>query len=185
MWIARIKTRLRDFGRNDDGTIAVEATIILPMMFWTFLSVFSIFHAFRTYSINHKAAFSIGDSISRETAPLDQAYIDGSLQLFEYLSNSQNLSSLRVTSLYYDAENDRFYRDWSKTSGGRPELSNGDVADWTSRLPVMPDNERVMLVETWSTYEPPFRTGLEEREIKNFVFTRPRFAPRVCWQQCN
>ncbi|KHA51824.1 MAG: TadE/TadG family type IV pilus assembly protein [Sulfitobacter geojensis] len=185
MWIARIKTRLRDFGRNDDGTIAVEATIILPMMFWTFLSVFSIFHAFRTYSINHKAAFSIGDSISRETAPLDQAYIDGSLQLFEYLSNSQNLSSLRVTSLYYDAENDRFYRDWSKTSGGRPELSNGDVADWTSRLPVMPDNERVMLVETWSTYEPPFRTGLEEREIKNFVFTRPRFAPRVCWQECN
>jgi hypothetical protein len=185
MWIARIKTRLRGFLRNDDGTIAIEAMIILPVMFWTFLSVFSIFHAFRTYSINHKAAFSISDSISRETAPLDQAYLDGALQLFEYLSNSQSMSSLRVTSLYFDAENDRFYRDWSKVSGGKPELSNGDVSDWISKLPSVPNNERIMLVETWSTYEPPFKTGLEQREIKNFVFTRPRFAPRVCWQECN
>ncbi|MDF3413137.1 hypothetical protein HKX54_01605 [Sulfitobacter sp. M57] len=185
MWTARIKTRLRGFLRDDDGNIAVEAMIVLPVMFWAFLSVFSIFHAFRTYSINHKAAFTIGDSISRETAPLDQAYLDGSLQLFEYLSNSQSLSSLRVTSLFYDGDDQRFYRDWSKTSGGKPELSNGDVRDWANRLPVMPDNERIVLVETWSNYEPPFRTGLERREIKNFVFTRPRFAPRVCWRECN
>ncbi len=184
MYIARIKSALGGFARREDGTIAMEAMIIMPVMFWAFLSMFSIFDAFRTYSINQKAAFTIGDSISRETAPLDQAYINGTHAMFEYLSRSQGQSALRVTSLLYDAANDRFSADWSKTAGARNELSSADVEGWSTKLPVMPDGERVMLVETWSEYEPPFNTGLEEREIRNFVFTRPRFAPRVCWEEC-
>lgn len=185
MKISCLKSRLRGFVRDDEGNVAMEAMIVLPVMFWTFLSVFSIFDAFRTYSINNKAAYTIGDSISRETAPIDQAYLDGSLQLFEYLSGSQGQSSLRVTSLYFDAGQNEFRTDWSKVSGAKPELSDGDVAGWTTKLPVVPNAERIMLVETWSTYDPPFKTGLEEREITNFVFTRPRFAPRVCWLLCN
>lgn len=185
MKISYIKTRLRGFLRDEEGNIAIEAMIILPVMFWTFLSVFSIFDAFRTYSINNKAAFTIGDSISRETAPIDQAYLDGSLQLFEYLSRSSGNSTIRVSSLYFDEAQDRFYTDWSKVSGSKPELSDSDVSGWSTKLPIIPDNERIMLVETWSSYEAPFKTGLEEREITNFVFTRPRFAPRVCWTQCN
>ncbi len=185
MLFARIKSRLSGFARREDGTIALEAMIVMPVMFWAFLSMFSIFDAFRTYSINQKAAFTIGDSISRETAPLDSDYIAGSLQLFEYLSDSQGQSAIRISSLYYDAAGDRFYSDWSKVSGAVAELSSNDVQEWSTKLPVLPDNERVMLVETWSQYTPPFNTGLEEREIRNFVFTRPRFAPRVCWEECN
>ena len=45
----------------------------------------------------------------------------------------------------------------------------------------MPDNERITLVETWRDFEPLFKTGLERREIRNFVFTRPRYAPRTIW----
>ncbi|MFK7835384.1 MAG: TadE/TadG family type IV pilus assembly protein [Sulfitobacter sp.] len=185
MYLTWIKTRLAGFARREDGTIAVEAMIILPMMFWAFLSVFSIFDTYRTYTISQKAAFTIGDAISRETAPLDSDYMNGMHGLFEYLSQSQGQSSLRVTSLLYDGNADEFTADWSKARGSRPELTTNDVRSWTDRLPVMPNGERVMLVETWSTYDPPFATGLEQREIKNFVFTRPRFAPRVCWDQCN
>lgn len=181
----RITQRLRGFARDEEGTIAMEAMIILPFMFWSFLALFSIFDAFRTYGINGKAAYTISDSISRETAPIDQAYLDGALQLFEYLSRSEDKSTIRVSSLYYNGSEDRFYRDWSKVSGNATELSDGDVSGWGSRLPTIPDGERIMVVETWSDYDPPFKTGLEEREITNFVFTRPRFAPRVCWDQCN
>lgn len=184
MLMHRIKSCLAGFFRRDDGTIALEAMIILPMMFWSFLSVFSIFDTFRTYSINQKAAFTIGDAISRETAPLDAAYLTGALGLFEYLSQSQGQSALRVSSLRWDGNRNRFYRDWSRTRGAVAELSNDDVQGWANKLPVLPHNERVMLVETWSQYDPPFATGLEQREIHNFVFTRPRFAPRVCWELC-
>lgn len=182
--MTRIKTFLTKFARREDGTIAMEAMIIMPMMFWCFLSVFSIFETFRTYSINQKAAFTIGDVISRETNPLDDSYLDGVHDLFEYLSNSQGNTRMRVSALRWDSNDDRFYLIWSETRGSMPELLDGDVETWDDRLPAMPHNEQIMLVETWSTYDPPFATGLEQREIENFVFTRPRFAPRVCWENC-
>lgn len=185
MQMTRLRARLAGFARREDGTIAIEAMIVLPVMFWAFLSVFSIFDTYRTYTINQKAAFTIGDAISRETAPIDDEYLTGAHQLFEYLARSAGNSSIRVTSLQWNQAEDRFYRDWSKVRGSVPELSNDDVRDWSTKLPVMPDMERVMLVETWTTYDPPFATGLEQREVRNFVFTRPRFAPRVCWDECN
>lgn len=190
MFATRFKTRLSgvlrgDFFRDEEGVIAIEAVIIMPMIFWTFLSLFSIFDSFRMYSINQKAAFTIGDAISRETLPIDGEYLSGALNLFEYLSKSQGNAAIRVTSLRYDAGNDRFRRDWSETRGWVDSLSNSDVRNWTDRLPIMVNNERLILVETWNRYEPPFRTGLELNEIKNFVFTRPRYAPRVCWVECD
>lgn len=186
MSIHRLRSALRcDFMRKEDGSISIEAMIVLPLMFWAFLAMFSIFDAFRMYGINQKAAFSIGDAISRETLPLDDDYLDGVHSLFEYLSLSEGSSSMRVSSVWFDAANNRYRTDWSRTRGDVMALSSGDVQSWHDRLPVMPDNERILLVETWSDYEPPFATGLEEREIQNFVFTRPRYAPRVCWEYCN
>ncbi|MEM7520035.1 MAG: hypothetical protein AAF307_03270 [Pseudomonadota bacterium] len=184
MILKSLYSRLANFARREDGTLALEAMIVLPAMFWAFLAIFSIFETVRTYDLAQKAAFTIGDAISRETAPLDNNYMIGMHALYEYLSQTQGQSAIRVSSLRWDAGNNRFYSDWSRTQGNAAQLTSEDVRSWSTRLPVMPDNERVMLVETWSNYDPPFDTGLGQREIRNFVFTRPRFAPRVCWEQC-
>ena len=170
-----------DFARREDGTIAIEAMIILPLLFGTFLSLFSIFDAFRQYSLNQKAAYTVSDAISRETVPLDANYLQGVADLFEYMTRPGTDMKLRVTSVYYDAEDDTYKSDWSKTNGNVTARTDSSVAALADRLPVMVDNERIMVVETWSTYDPPFKTGLEQKEIKNFVFTRPRYAPRVLW----
>ena len=159
--------------------------IVMPLLFWTYLSMFSIFDAFRMYSINQKAAYTIGDAISRETVPIDGEYLAGVQDLFEYLSRSQDKTSIRVSSVWYDAGADEYRADWSQKLGWVVPLTDIDVKNWHSKLPVLPDNERLVLVETWSEYDPPFNTGLEDREIRNFVFTRPRYAPRVCWETCN
>ena len=79
MYFARLKVGLRsvlrcDFARREDGTIALEAMVMTPILFWTFLALFSIFDTFRTYSANQKAAFTVSDAISRETVPLDDDY---------------------------------------------------------------------------------------------------------------
>lgn len=184
MSLATLQQHLRGFARREDGTIAMEAMIVLPAMFWAFLVCFSIFDTFRMYNINQKAAYTIGDSISRETVPLDASYLNGSRQMFEYLAQSNGQSALRVSSLQWNETEGRFYSDWSKTAGSKPELTDADVQAMTNKLPFMPDGERIMLVETWTDYDPPFKTGLEQQEIKNFVFTRVRFAPRVCWETC-
>lgn len=181
----RLKALLRaDFFRNEDGVIAIEAMIILPMMFWTFLSLFSIFDSFRTYSINQKAAYTIGDAISRETQPIDDEYLTGVKQLYDYLART-NDSALRATSMRWDQSRNRYMVDWSETRGWAGGLSSDDVREWADRLPTIPDGERVVVVETWDRYDPPFATGLERKIIRNFVFTRPRYAPRVCWETCN
>jgi len=190
MLMIQIKSTLRsflrcDFLRREDGVIAIEALVVLPLLFWTYLSMFSIFDAFRMNSINQKAAFTIGDAISRETVPIDNQYLVGVRDLFEYLARAKDKSSIRVSSLWYDAVADEYKADWSQKLGSIEPLTNIDVKNWHQRLPVMPDNERLILVETWSDYDPPFKTGLEISEIRNFVFTRPRYAPRVCWETCN
>ena len=57
----------------------------------------------------------------------------------------------------------------------------GDLAE---RLPVMPDGERVILVETSNEWVPAFNVGFETTLLDNFNFTSPRFAPQLCWESC-
>ena len=173
------------FVRRQDGAVAIEAMLIMPMMFWAFLCLFAIHDAWRSYGIHQKAAFSIGDAISRETFPIDDAYIDGAHDLFEYLAHSAGNTNLRVSQIWYDGPNDVYKADWSKTRGGAEPLTDAEVANWHHKLPIMPHNERVVLLETWSFYDPPFDTGLTADEIRTYVFTRPRYAPRVCFETCN
>ena len=92
--------------------------------------------------------------------------------------------ALRITSVKYDADADEYRRDWSKTKGWMPPLDDSAVEDLRNSLPVMPDGERVVVVETFERYDPPFNMGLSDHEIHNFVFTRPRYAPRVCFDEC-
>ena len=170
------------FGRDESGTIAIETIIIIPVLFWAYLSMFSMFHAYRQHSISQKTAFTIGDMVSRETAYLDAAYLDGAQDLLVYLTGAEKSdTSIRITSVKYNANKEIYRRDWSRARGWMPVLSNKKVKALNERLPVMEHNERVMLVETWVKYDPPFATVLSNHEIVNFVFTRPRYAPQVLW----
>ena len=90
------------FAQREDGSVAIEAVIILPLLFMTFLSLFSIFDAFNQYSANQKAAYTVGDMLSRETAHVDNDYLDGTHQLFDYLTRSPQESALRISLLKYN-----------------------------------------------------------------------------------
>ncbi|GGX52990.1 hypothetical protein GCM10007385_21290 [Tateyamaria omphalii] len=178
----RFIAKLRTFHDDERGSLAVETVIIIPVLFWAYLSMFAIFDSYRQHSINQKAAYTIGDIISRETTPLDTAYMNGTRDVLAYLTaNTEGNVAVRVTSVKYDAENGVYKRDWSQAKGWRPARGDADVSELKTLLPVMPHNEHVMVVETFVKYDPPFATGLQNREIQNFVFTRPRYAPRVLW----
>lgn len=178
----RFTNFLRRFRDDEKGMIAVETVIIIPVLFWAYLSMFAIFDAYRQHSINQKAAYTIGDIISRETNPLDPAYMTGTREMLAYLTaNDVNDVAVRITSVTYDEDNDEYIRYWSEKKGWMPALSNEAIQALRDDLPVMPDNETVVVVETFVKYDPPFNTGLTNREIHNFVFTRPRYAPQVLW----
>lgn len=178
---AAFKNRIARFAGETEGTVAIEAVIALPILFWAFLASFVYFDAYRQNSINIKAAYTVGDMLSRETNSIDGDYLDGMKSLFDYLAGPARNTKMRVTVLQWDEEDDAYIRDWSKTRGAVTELTNNDLAALTNDLPIMADNERLILVETWSHYIPPFNVGLAERDMYNFVFTSPRFSPLLPW----
>ena len=183
----RLTNWLQSFRRDEKGSIAIETVLIIPALFWAYLALFAIFDVYRQYSVNQKAAFTLGDMVSRETTPIDNEYVDGSLELLQYLTNARDAAdvSIRISSIAYRQDSDSFELDWSQTRGDAiTPLAEADVADWHDRLPVMADNDHITVVETFVDYDPPFNTGLADREIRNFVFTKPRYSTWVCFVEC-
>lgn len=176
-----------DFARREDGSVAIETMIMLPVMFWALLSGFAIHDAFRNYGLHQKAAYSIGDAISRETVPIDDEYFSGMRSTFEYLAHSQGQTDMRISEFLYDKVAGEYKLFWSEVLGGVEVLTQAEVKNWHHKLPMMMDNERITLLETWSDYDAPFNTGLTNDEIRTFVFTSARYAPGVCYQgyDCN
>lgn len=182
MYLPKFKNPMRStFARKEDGAAHIEAMIMIPMMFMVMITVITLLDFTRQHGAHQKAAFTIGDMISRETLPIDAAYLTGTQVLLNTLTRTPQDSSLRVSIVRYDANNKIFKLDWSNVTGGFTSLSNQDVRNWTDRLPNMVHNERVIVVETFARYEPPFNIGLGTQDIANFVFTRPRYAPQVLW----
>ena len=178
----KLRARAEHFGRNESGNIALETLIIVPILFWAFFATFTIFDAYRQHSLNQKAAYTIGDLVSRQTPELNTAFLTGTQELFEDLVRTNNASSVRITSVQYDETNDRYLRHWSRSIGAKQEAGEQEVAGWANLLPIMPDDEYITVVETWTPYEAPFNVGIANHEIHNFIFTRPRYAPNIRWE---
>ncbi|MEM6888017.1 MAG: hypothetical protein AAF636_07740 [Pseudomonadota bacterium] len=179
--IQKIKAHLRCFRSEERGNIAIEFIIIVPVLFWGFFATVTIFDAYRQHSVNQKAAYTIGDLVSRQPDALDPAFLSGAQDLFEDLVRINGGSSIRVTSVWYDEVNDRYVRDWSRAVGAKLDAGVVEVESWNNLLPLMPNFEYITVVETWTDYSAPFDVGIVDHEIHNFIFTRPRYAPSITW----
>ena len=178
--LENLKLHLKAFRDNDRGTVAVEAVVIFPMVMWAFLAMFVYFEGYRQTAINHKAANTIADMLSRETANITPTYVNNTKELFDLLAEANGDTKIRLSVIKWAKRHDSFRVNWSKAKGqGISGLTNDDVANMTGKLPEVPNQERMVLVETWSTYKPLFRIGMENTVINTFVFTRLRFAPQL------
>jgi len=176
-----LKSFLRNFRDDTKGLVAVEAVIMFPILFWCFLAMFTFFDAYRQVSIGQKAAYTISDMISRETDNLDATYMDNTLELFDYLTNSTTNTALRVSVIYYDDTAAQYYLGWSEGRGGQTALTDAIIQAWDDVLPVLPESEALILVETWSGYVAPFNIGLDDQDLETFIFASPRFASQLGW----
>ncbi len=172
--------QLRGFRQNTEGALTVEFMLLAPLLLWTFAAIYTFFDAFRQDAVNLKAAYTISDLVSRETTELNETYIDSMYAMSQLLIRSDSATSIRISVVRWDEEDDRYYLDWSKERGESfVEWTNATISEVEERLPVMPDQERVILVETRNDLEPAFKVGLPSMDLDNFVFSRPRFAPLV------
>jgi len=183
MYISKLTRALRHkFARSEDGSGSVEAVIMIPLMFMVIISSMTVLDLTRQHNLHSKAAFTIRDMVSRETLPIDPDYLAGAHALLNTMTRTPQDSSIRLSVVRFDDGNNIMKLDWSHSSGGYTPLTNHQVRNWVDKLPHMVHNERMIIVETFARYDPPFEVGLGTPEIDNFVFTRPRYAPQVLWQ---
>ncbi|WP_343079668.1 hypothetical protein [Ostreiculturibacter nitratireducens] len=173
--------RFRLFRARTEGSMSVEAVLILPLLVWWYVAAFQFFEAFRERTVNEKAAFTITDMITRETLPVDANYIDGMGTVFDYLTNSDEQTWVRVTSVRWN-DNDKVHNvEWSYATRSQDTYNNGSIKQVANRIPAMAPNDTVVIVETHSSLAPIFEVGVSYLDFDQFVVMRPRFVPAVLW----
>lgn len=178
-WMTR---SLRKFRRDDDGSVVAEALITLPLLIWAFMAMFVYWDAFRSVNVSQKAAYNISDLISRQ-AEVDNRFLDGMQSILTYMTPPEQNARIRMTSVQYVEEDDRYIVLWSRSPGNAmPALNDVTIQSpaITSRIPEMSDGHSVVIVETAMDYDPPFEAGVTARTLEEFVVTRPRFYLRIC-----
>lgn len=178
--LKKIRSAARRFRAENEGLITVEFVIYMPFLLISFAAMYTFFDAFRQDNINLKASYTVSDLISRETNYINNDYLDSMYTLFGMLVRYDTDLSMRVSVVRWDEGDSRYYVDWSKVRGDDfVEWTDGTIQQAEANLPTMPDQERVIIVETRSQLYPAFNVGLSDLQIDNFVFTRPRFAPQI------
>lgn len=166
--------------RDERGSFSIEAILMFPLLVWAFMGMYVFFEGLRESNINLKATYTVADLLSRETDLIDQDYLDGMNDVYEWLSRSTQPVAMRVTVVRYDEANDQHIQVWSRGVNGKPDLTQAEVdVSVTPHVPIMADADSAIVVETWATYVPIMDIGLTTTDIYNIVVTAPRFSEQL------
>ena len=183
--IRRLLSPLGLFRRDERGSMAVEAMIMLIPLFTIFFAAWVYFTAFRLAMINDKASYAVADMLARQTNAVTPAFVGGMLNVYDFLLRGEGENpGLRVSLITYNGPQDRYEVVWSTRAGAgvSANMTTSALASERRRIPVLPNGERVLLVETFLDYEPPLNVGLAAQEFRTFTIMRPRFAPTIAFQ---
>ncbi|MBB96847.1 MAG: hypothetical protein CML68_19895 [Rhodobacteraceae bacterium] len=172
---------LSRFASDTKGSISVEFVMMMPLLFWAYMSAYVFFDGYRLSTTNLKAAYTVSDLLSRETQVIDDDYIDTLVQLVKFLTQPDNEVDMRITLVSWNEDDNRYYVDWSESRGLGQPINNGTIHQFFDKLPVLYDGDRVIMMETRGYYDPDFNIGWDKKELYNLVVTRPRFAPQIVY----
>jgi len=186
-WLTNIARRLRQLGRDEQGTVAVETVIITPMLILGLFFSYEAYDLFRQQSLREKATYTVADIVSRETAVVTDTYIDNVKRVFDMMSGNSD-SQLRISVVRYRNDPsqgiDAFVLRWSEVRGDGPlsPLTDDTVRSAHDSFPVMEDGEEIIYVESRGGFTSPVTTGLfNDSLLETRMFVIPRFAPQVCF----
>lgn len=173
-----LRRPLRRFLREDRGSVVAEAVIVLPVLLWAYLALFTYWDAFRSLNTVQKASYTVSDMVSRENLGISTAYVDGLDRMMEYLVDDGQNVSMRLTSVTWSATNNRFEVHWSRSPGNAMiPLTTTTLQPLASKIPNMAAGDYVVILEVSVPYAPTFSIGMNDMNFEEFIVTRPRFLP--------
>ncbi len=166
--------------KNEDGIMTVEAILVLPLLFWAISASYNYFDGYRQSSRNLKATYAVADIISRERSTINSNYIDTLYDILQTMVDQGLFMNMRVTFFRFDEAENAHYVMWSCARGESVALPTGYFGKF-AMLPDMPDNGKMIYVETMHLYERPFKFlwGDDYLIMDNTVFTHPRVYDNI------
>ncbi|MCE6960555.1 pilus assembly protein [Cereibacter sphaeroides] len=188
--LRRLCALLRSFADDRSGTALSEFVIVLPILLWAWLGMYTFWDAYATMNRVQKAAFTVSDALSRSSGVVDGAYLEGIDDLMGHLIGGNRERRTRITSIGWNPTENDYRVMWSYSpDGAMTALNTGTIDQIRARLPILTDLETIVVVETNVDYSPPFalitigslEIGLNDRTFSELVVTRPRFVVKVCF----
>lgn len=177
-----IQDALRRFRDDTRGGLSVETVLVFPMLAWAYAATFTFFDAFRMQAANTKASYTISDMLTRVTEEVDQDYVDGLHQIYQYLvgRNHEDMY-LRVTTIGWNVPDNEYRVVWSRGSNTPFRHTAATINDNADKIPMIAPGDTLILVETYMPFRPVFNVGLGDLGFMNIVPSSPRFAPQLLW----
>lgn len=184
---------LRGLTAEERGSLSVEAAMVVPLLIWGIVAMFTFFHAYKAQNAAFRANYTISDILSRETEEIDFSYLRGMQNLYQYMTFSQTADTwIRVSVIQCTdncEEDDRTLKiDWSMGTNGARSLTDVDFDLWEPMTPWLPKGDSLILVETSSQYNPLFPKFLvtfQKRALVSHSVTRPRFSGQLVYAGLN
>jgi hypothetical protein len=191
--------------RAEDGTLIAEALMVIPFMAWAYLAMFVYWDAYRSVNNVQRATYALADMFSREMRTIDPAYVAGMRNVMQYMLDADQDAKIRVTSITFSAARNRFEVLWSNSPRNDmipltttslqnyADCSNMATAGNRCRIPMMTDGDTAIIVEAevmfYAAFSVPFYNVTSsdqiidngQQMIRQFIVTRPRFVPRICF----
>jgi hypothetical protein len=183
----RTIARLQRFWRRDDGIMAAELVVVLPVFLFCTLGMYTYWDAFRSLNTLQKATYTVSDMIARTMQPVNGPYIEGLRDTLQYMVGDKLPVTMRVSSVTWSAARNRYEIKWSRSpSEALPRLTTATLQVLANQIPILSDGDTVIIVESNSRFRPIFARMelagmlLEAQDFQQFIVTRPRFVPQVC-----
>lgn len=179
--LGRFARPLGRFGRDEGGSFVAEFLMLVPVMAFAYVGLFSFWDAFRTRNSVQKAAYAITDSLTREMEPVDADFLDGLSHVADYLSLGAQRVKLRVTSVLYKGSTGQIIVLWSYSNdeADLPRVLTATISEQTARIPAMASGDSAVIIEAHMPYQPPFGIGMQTNEFSEYIVARPRFVPKI------
>ncbi len=179
-----LSSLVRRYGRDEKGSLFVDAIVVMPMFTWGYLGMFVYWDAYRAINTVQKASYSVSDLVSRNqnSNGIDDAYVAGMRTAFNRMLGGGDAGEIRLTSYTWSGVRERYEVIFSRAPGTTEmiPLTNATLNGLTEFLPIMADGDSAILLETRLLYVPPLNYALEPDLLEQFVVTRPRFLPKLC-----
>lgn len=181
---------MRRFRQREDGTVLTEFVIVLPLLIWAWAALFGYWDAYSASNRMQKATLNVADALSRSAGAVDAPTLNGMKAFFDFMNRTGDPSQLRFTNIQWTDTDNSYKVLWSYSPGGQMSpLTDADLVTMQAQIPDLVDLETLLIVESKVEYRAPLTAssiggllyGLGDRNLSEFVATRPRFMLNVCF----